>query len=256
MDKTKRVLLTICGRAGSKGFKNKNLKQFDGHPLCYYSLSAAELFMKEQPETAVDLCLNTDSEPLIELITAKYPEVTVLRRPAELCGDIVPKMEVYQHSLRSMEERKGYQYNHLIDLDITSPLRRMGDVTGAYNEKCARPDLDLVLSVTPSRRTPYMNMARLVGDHIERIMEHHNTARQQTPPVFDINASIYVFERNFLANNTTGFLWDGKCGMYSMFDTGVIDIDSEEDHQLMEAIAQYLYKTYPAFGAIRDNIRG
>ncbi len=212
--------------------------------------------MKEQPETAVDLCLNTDSEPLIDLITAKYPEVTVLRRPAELCGDIVPKMEVYQHSLRSMEERKGYRYNHLIDLDITSPLRRMGDVTGAYNEKCARPDLDLVLSVTPSRRTPYMNMARLVGDHIERIMEHHNTARQQTPPVFDINASIYVFERDFLANNTTGFLWDGKCGMYSMFDTGVIDIDSEEDHQLMEAIAQYLYKTYPAFGAIRDNIRG
>lgn len=255
MDNAKRVLLTICGRAGSKGFKNKNLKQFDGHPLCYYSLSAAELFMKERPDIAADLCLNTDSEPLIELVTAKYPEVTVLRRPEELCGDIVPKMAVYQHSLRTMEEQRGYQYNHLIDLDITSPLRRMGDVAGAYSEKCARPDLDLVFSVTPSRRTPYMNMARLVGDHVERIMEHHNTARQQTPPVFDINASIYVFERDFLANNTTGFLWDGKCGIYSMFDTGVIDIDSEEDHQLMEAIAQYLYRTYPAFSAIRDNIR-
>ena len=29
----KRVLITICGRAGSKGFKHKNLKIFDGHPL-------------------------------------------------------------------------------------------------------------------------------------------------------------------------------------------------------------------------------
>ena len=27
------VLITICGRAGSKGFKNKNLKIFDGLPL-------------------------------------------------------------------------------------------------------------------------------------------------------------------------------------------------------------------------------
>ena len=34
----KLVLISICGRAGSKGFKNKNLKIFDGHPLSYYSL--------------------------------------------------------------------------------------------------------------------------------------------------------------------------------------------------------------------------
>ena len=26
----KRLLITICGRAGSKGFKNKNLKNFCG----------------------------------------------------------------------------------------------------------------------------------------------------------------------------------------------------------------------------------
>lgn len=35
------VLITICGRAGSKGFKNKNLKIFDGLPLSHYSLAAA-----------------------------------------------------------------------------------------------------------------------------------------------------------------------------------------------------------------------
>ena len=44
----KRLLITICGRAGSKGFKNKNLKNFCGKPLVYYSLSAAELFIKKQ----------------------------------------------------------------------------------------------------------------------------------------------------------------------------------------------------------------
>lgn len=57
----KRVLITICGRAGSKGFKNKNLKIFDGHPLSYYSLSAAELFIRSRPDLAVDVCLNTQT---------------------------------------------------------------------------------------------------------------------------------------------------------------------------------------------------
>ena len=103
-----RLLITICGRAGSKGFKNKNLKVFCGKPLVYYSLSAAELFIKNHPELTVDIALNTDSEDLAKLVAAKYPEVIYLPRGAELGGDRVPKMAVYQDSLRRMEERTGF----------------------------------------------------------------------------------------------------------------------------------------------------
>ena len=143
------VLVTICGRAGSKGFKNKNLKIFDGLPLSHYSLAAAKLFERQNPQLSVDICLNTDSELLINTVVEKYPEVSVLRRPQELCGDVVPKMMVYQHSLREMERRTGQRYAHLIDLDITSPLRQEQDVSGAYAEKLRRPELDLVFSVCP-----------------------------------------------------------------------------------------------------------
>lgn len=102
-----RLLITICGRAGSKGFKNKNLKTFCGHPLVYYSLSAAELFIKKHPELHIDIALNTDSPELAELVAAKYPEVIFLPRGEELGGDRVPKMAVYQDSLHRMEERTG-----------------------------------------------------------------------------------------------------------------------------------------------------
>ena len=66
-----RLLITICGRAGSKGFKNKNLKVFCGKPLVYYSLSAAELFCRNHPELQVDLALNTDSEELAKIVAAQ-----------------------------------------------------------------------------------------------------------------------------------------------------------------------------------------
>ena len=102
-----RLLITICGRAGSKGFKNKNLKVFCGKPLVYYSLSAAELFIKNHPELTVDIALNTDSEDLAKLVAAEYPEVVYLPRGAELGGDRVPKMAVYQDSLRRMEARQA-----------------------------------------------------------------------------------------------------------------------------------------------------
>lgn len=252
----KKVLITVCGRAGSKGFKNKNLKVFCGKPLVYYTLAAANLFAKQRPDLAVDVALNTDSPELQALVAEKYPGVHLVQRPAELGGDTVPKMAVFQQTLAEMERRTGAAYDTLIDLDITSPLRRDGDVAAAFAKKEQRADLDLVFSAAPARRNPYFNMVKAVGDHVEKVIESPFTARQQAPAVYDLNASIYVFARDFLANNKTGILWDGKCDIYEMFDTAILDIDSEEDYLLMEVVAQHLYDTMPAFAAVRDAITG
>lgn len=251
-----RLLISICGRAGSKGFKNKNLKTFCGHPLVYYSLSAAELFRKSHPEIEVDVALNTDSEALARLVAAQYPEVTYLPRPEELGGDRVPKLRVYQDTLARMEALRGVRYDYMMDLDITSPLRTLPNVEDAYAKKHARPDLDLVFSVCEARRNPWFNMFKEVGDHVEMVCDARFTGRQQAPTVYDVNASIYVFSRDWLAANTTGILWDSKIGVSVMMDTGIIDIDSEADYRLMEAIAAHLYAHYPDFAAVRENIRG
>lgn len=252
----KRLLITVCGRAGSKGFKNKNLKTFCDKPLVYYTLAAACLFKSRRPDVAVDICLNTDSELLVEIVKAKYPEVTYIPREAALCGDTVPKMAVFQHSLREMERKTGKKYDYLMDLDITSPLRTVQDVENAFDTKDARKNLDLVFSVTEARRNPYFNMVKQVGDHVEKVIASSFTARQQAPAIFDLNASIYVFRRDFLANNRTGILWDGKIGVSKMLDTGILDIDSEEDFRLMEVIARYLYDSNPDFATVRAAIRG
>lgn len=251
----KRVLITVCGRAGSKGFRNKNLKVFCGEPLVYYTLSAAGMFCSQRPDLGVDVALNTDSPELRELVAARYPEVVSIPRPEELCGDTVPKMAVFQQTLAEMERRTGVPYDYLIDLDITSPIRRAQDVAGAFAAAEAREDLDLVFSVAEARRNPYFNMVKVVGDHVEKVIESPYTARQQAPAIYDLNASIYVFRRDFLANNHTGILWDGKCGIYEMFDSGILDIDSEADYRLMEVIAGHLYDTMPEFAAIRQQIR-
>lgn len=250
-----RLLVTVCGRAGSKGFANKNLKTFCGRPLVYYTLSAAALFAAAHPGVAVDVALNTDSDLLAKLVAEKYPEVHYLPRGAALGGDTVPKMAVFQDSLARMEAAQGCPYDFVMDLDITSPLRTAEDIANAYDLKRSRPDLDLVFSVTEARRNPWFNMVKAAGDHVEKVIESPYTARQQAPAVYDLNASIYVFERNFLAGNKTGILWDGKIGVSTMLDTGVLDIDSEEDYLLMEVIANHLFQNHPDFAAVRGNIR-
>lgn len=250
----KKVLITICGRRGSKGFKNKNLKTFLDRPLVYYTLASA-LDFASRSGAEVDIALNTDSDILRDLVAAKYPEVEYVPRPRELGGDIVPKMAVFQQTLKYMESKYSKTYDYLIDLDITSPLRQIDDVLNAYKMKLERDDAGLVFSACGSRRNPYFNMVKQVGDHVEKVIESPFTARQQAPAIYDLNASIYVFDRDFLATNTTGILWDTKCLVYLMKDTAVLDIDSEEDFEMMQLIGGYLFENIEGFKAVRDKIR-
>ena len=41
-----RILFTICGRAGSKGIKNKNIRDFLDVPLPMYTLAAIDLYLE------------------------------------------------------------------------------------------------------------------------------------------------------------------------------------------------------------------
>ena len=54
-----KILFTICGRAGSKGIHNKNIKTFCEFPLPLYSLSALDLYLTKHPECDADIALNT-----------------------------------------------------------------------------------------------------------------------------------------------------------------------------------------------------
>ena len=253
----KRVLITICGRAGSKGFKNKNLKVFLDQPLCYYTLTSAFDFKERVKDAQVDICLNTDSEDLIKLVGEKYPETWVIQRPEELCGDVVPKMAVFQHSLSFMERTQRVTYDYLIDLDITSPLRQIDDVLGIYEMKINNPQAGLVFSGCPSRRNPFFNMVKAEKDgSVTKVIEDVVfTARQQAPAIYDLNASMYVFETEFLRINTTGILWETTCMLYMMKDTAVLDIDSEEDFEMMQLIGGYLFANVDGFKAVKDKIR-
>lgn len=250
------ILITVCGRAGSKGFRNKNLKTFLGHPLVYYTLSAAEIFKKKIGSDAkIDICLNTDSEVLAEIVEKAYPEVKYIRRSSELGESNVPKPAVWKNCVDVMQNDRGLIYDYMIDLDITSPLRQSDDVFNAYMLKLDRMDADLVESMCPARRNPYFNMMKKDGEFVNTVIDCSFVARQQAPDVYDENASIYVLRANYF--NENGYKMNiAKTVPYIMRDTAVLDIDSEEDFVMMEVVGKYLYENEESYKKVRDNIRG
>lgn len=244
----KNILITICGRAGSKGFKNKNLKTFLDTPLVYYTVAIAEDFSKRMAsECNTIICLNTDSKELQKLVSDKYTNIKIIERNPELGGDKVAKMAVWHNTLDIIEAENEKKFDYVIDLDITSPLRQIDDVVNAYRTKLERHDCQLVYSVCESRRNPYFNMVKVENGFATKFAASNFTTRQEAPTVYDMNASIYISDADYLRNDTENMLLNAKSAIYEMYDTAVLDIDSEQDFEMMEVVAKYLFEKNDGF---------
>lgn len=246
------ILFTICGRAGSKGIKNKNIRNFVGYPLPMYVLAAIDLYLRRNPEIDADIVVNSDSKELVTMVKNNvFRKVEEAERKEELSGDLVPKMDVIRDCLKQMESRNQKNYEMVIDLDISSPLRTIADVENLINKK-KETGCDVAFSVTDSRRNPYFNMVKKVEKGYKRVLESNFTARQEAPEMFDMNAAMYAYDPDYL--RTGKGILEGYCEVIKMYDTGLLDLDNESEFELMEVIARYLFEKREDFGEIYKHL--
>lgn len=226
-----------------------------GKPLALYSLSAIDLFLKQNPDINYDIVVNTDSRQLIEIFQINsLRQVNVVKRKMTLAGDSVTKLLVIADTLHEME-KEGKEYDIVMDLDITSPLRRAEDIKKVFQLKKDNNMYDVVFSAVESRRNPYFNMVKQNRDGFyEKVIKSDFSARQQAPKLFDMNASIYAYSPNFLRKKNSN-IFDGNCGIVKMIDTGILDLDHENDFFLMEIIADYFFHNVDGFIEVYENIK-
>lgn len=247
-----KILFTICGRAGSKGIKNKNLRKFCGKYLAYYTLSTIDLYLRRNPEIDADIVANSDSIEMLELIAQNgLRTVDSIVRDESLAGDSIGKIVVINDCLVKMQASKGYTYDMVVDLDITSPLRTVNDLERVISLQQTKK-ADVTTTVATARRNPYFNQVKRTEHGVKKVIESNYTARQQAPEIYDMNASIYAYNPEFLKLGK-GVL-DGYCEIIEMYDTGILDLDHENDFELMEVIAEHLIKKNEGFREIYEHI--
>lgn len=253
------LLFTICARAGSKGVKSKNSREFGGYPIVYYTLSAYKGFLDKYADAfgSSDLAVNTDSRALLDQCGETVIPYLSIPREEELGGDTAAKPDVIRDTLRKAEARTGRRYDVVVDMDLTSPLRTVDDIRGCIGTLLESPEADVCFSVTHARRLPFFNMVKeKEGGFVERVIASSYVSRQQAPACYDMNASLYAYRRDPLLAAGGKNIFDGKCRAWLMKDTAVLDIDSEEDYELLGVLAEYFYRKYPEYGAVREGIPG
>jgi len=220
-----KTIATVCARGGSKGLPGKNIRSFAGRPLIVHTLLQAL-----RCEHVVGVYVSTDDPQIAEIARATGALVPYLR-PAELATDDAPKLPAIEHLVRHLEA-EGASIARVVDLQPTSPLRTSGDIEAAL---AIRADADLVVSVTEARDNPYFNLAEEQPDGSLRLVKGGGAGRRQdTPPVYALNGSIYVWQRAALARAAEHGLWSVRVAPYRMPRWRSVDIDDLEDFEYAE----------------------
>ncbi len=216
-------LATICARGGSKGLPGKNIKMLCGYPLLVYSSSQAHqsgLFDK--------IIVSSDDDEI--LAVAKNFGLETIKRPAALADDTASKIPTIVHAVKSAEAIHGVTFDTVVDLDVTSPLRLPEDIIGAVKLQ-EETGCSNVITGTPSHRSPWFNM---VNENAQLIAQSDIVRRQDCPPSYDMNASVYVWNRDKFLAEPRLFYRDTK--LYVMPKERSVDIDDEMDFKVVEML--------------------
>jgi len=222
-----KILCTICARAGSKGVTNKNLRLINGLPLIAYSLQQAV-----ETKLFSQIAVSSDSSE-IRTTAMAHGATFVVDRPTQMASDTAPKLPAIRHCVETTEKEFG-QFDIIIDLDATSPLRIAADIIGSLKLLTAT-NADNVITGTPAHRSPYFNLVEQDENGIVQLskpLKDAVTRRQDSPKCFDMNASIYVWRRDALLNNPSLFVSSTR--LFEMPRERSLDIDSEADFEMVE----------------------
>ena len=220
-------------RAGSIQIKNKNLINLNKQPLMSYTIRSAinsKLFD--------NIVVSSDSKK-IQNLSKKFGAEVIFSRPKKLSTNFVPKLSVIKHAVIKSEEYYNKKYDYVFDLDVTAPCRDSNDIKKAF-KKFQKSKKNMLVSVTKSRKNPYFNMLEIKNGSISLVKKTSKkiVARQKSPVVYDMNASIYIWKRNKLFKSRN--LLQRSLSIYEMPQEKSIDIDTKLDLRINEMLIKKL----------------
>ena len=222
----------IFARGGSKGIKDKNIKNFCGKPLIAWSIE-----MIKSLNLVEKLIVSTDSKKIANIAKFYGAEVPFIR-PKYLSKDSSPEWLAWRHALNFLKKKEGALPGAMLNIPTTAPLRKTIDI-----KKCLsiyyKTKPDAVITISESHRNPWFNMVKIdKSDNCQLVnknkIKFYN--RQEAIKVYDMTTVAYVLNPEFVLKKDS--LFSGKVKSIQIPKIRSIDIDTQFDFDF----AQYLFK--------------
>jgi len=238
-----RVLGLVVARGGSKGVPRKNIRLLAGKPLLQYT---AESALKARRLSRV--ILSTEDEEIAEVGRSCGLDIPFMR-PMELAADSAPGFPVVQHAVGWLEEHGEY-YDAVCVLQPTNPLRRADDIDACI-DLLERDGADAVVTIlpVPAEYNPHWVYFQASDGRLSLSTgaETPVPRRQELPPAFHREGSVYVTRRNTVMQDHS--LYGRRLVGHLVDPARSINIDSMSDWERAEALLAAANTSNPSLEA-------
>lgn len=229
MNIDKKILGITLARGGSKSVPKKNIKLLNGVPLIYYTISEA---LKSAYIT--DYVVSTDDNEIAD-VSREYGANVPFMRPAKFATDEASSASALQHAVMQMEDIMGYEYDYIIELMVTNPLKIVVDI-----DECIRIlhnfGCDSVIAMHMLEDHHPARIKKIVNGYIQDFcVPETNEARRQDlePKAYIRSGSIYALTREHIMDKGMRY-GSNNSRPYVLPPERVINIDTIDDFYLAE----------------------
>lgn len=230
MLKGKTILAVVPARGGSKGVPLKNIRPLLGRPLLAYVgdiVRQAGYF-----DRAI---VSTDHPQIAEAARDMGLDVPFYR-PESLSGDRISDYDVLLHALKAIEQLDQKQYDIVVMLQPTCPLRTTCHVTASVAKLIDEAWAAVwTVSMTDLKYHPLKQLVLSVDGKLGYYDAQGRSiiARQQLGQVYHRNGAAYVFTRECLLSEKTTL---PKHTGALVLDDEMVSIDTHEDFKAVEQL--------------------
>mgnify|MGYP001157239759 FL=1 len=219
--------IVIPARKNSKSVKNKNRYIINGKPLVEYTL-------KESFLSKIKLKFIITDDEKIKKISKKYKFNTQYKRPKSTSTDKSSTVETLIHFIKSTKNK--YDYDYLIVLQPTSPLRTSKDITNSIKILKKEKSLSL-FSICKNTEHPYENIVIKKNNKWKYLFKEaakfHRRQDYKLNPFF-INGAIYIVSKNHLLKKKK--IYSSKHSLYIMPKSRSLDINDLDDIEIAKKL--------------------
>ncbi|MBU0649365.1 acylneuraminate cytidylyltransferase family protein [Patescibacteria group bacterium] len=227
MYKGKTILGLITARGGSRGIPRKNIKKLGDKPLIVYTIEAGKA-----SQYLDRVVVSTDDQEIAD-ISRQFGADIPFMRPIELAGDKSTSIEVAQHAISWLKEREKQEFDYLMILQPTSPLRTIYDID------------ESIKKIVETGADSLMGMMELVDFSVKKIKRIDNdlimpwfteegqrsASRQDLKKVYKRNCAIYLTRVDLIMR---GDLFGKVSRPHIMSAERSVDINTPFDFELAE----------------------
>ena len=230
MYKDKTFLAIIPARGGSKGLPRKNIKPLLGKPLVAWTIEQA--FKSKYLD---EIIVNTDDEEIAE-ISKKYGAKIPFIRPKELALDNTPTFDVIEHTIKFYKENLKKEFDYVVLLEPTSPLRKDNDIDNAIKKLIDNDKYDSLVSLGKVYLEHPSIVKQIKGDYIVPYIDENKNIkrRQDLEDVYFPYGVIYISKVDELLHYKT--FYQPKTGYYLIERWQCYEVDDIYDFICIEAI--------------------